>query len=467
VTRARPRARIRSADAVLVRSRVEAAAAALGLRCGLLTVLTAVLALTVGYKKLRDDPAIRHVAAKFPAGTRILSATTIGRLLRQLDAAELIVYRPARGRGRTAQLAVHPRFCDGVSELARDRQGRVITSPDPRPGRESDPEHGLDRDAKPAKSAAGDTGNVEFSAPPFLIEEFPRKDYPLPPVPDGTADDSRQTPPAEVDVERGAVGRVLTAIPQCYRSAPAPVRWCIGAAIKGQLARGWREDQIVATLAAPLPGEVRKPLVLARYRFAKNMPGAGPRLRPLQRAWDRAHAALERASHANQQASDYTVVIAEVGPAVARRMAACAQQRAAAVLGVWAQPRTPIEQRAAEESAVVSAARMARRDHPGQSLRDAVTAWLSAHQPPPAPATADAVTARSLTVADLIAATPAGRCVKCRSVGAITRGDLPMPVPVCEDCWQDAVCEHAWQQESEPTQATAAGVEACGRREAC
>jgi hypothetical protein len=413
-----------------VRTRVQARAAQLGLRCGTLLVLAAILELLLGWKRLRDDAvAIRHVTAKFPAGTRQLSATTIGRLLAELAALELIVYEPARGRGRSAHIAIHPQFCAGVTELARDCRGRVITSvPTPEPA----PEKGTEEGAEPGENT---TGNVEFSADPLLIEEISPNTPPTPPA-DGPADSPRPTRPTEVPVNPHAVRNVLTEMPDCYRRAPAPVRWSIGTEVKNQLARGWTEDQIVDILAASLPGQVRKPLALARWRFAKNQAGPGPRLRPLQRAFDRAHDALQRARHTSQRNHDYAAVIAAVGTLTAERIADYAQRQANTARGAWAQPTTPEEIRIAHQGAVVHGARMARRAHPGRSLPDAVTAWLTAHQPPPQPpAAAVPPLARGLTVADLIAATPAGRCVNCQSVGAITRQDLPIPMPVCADCW--------------------------------
>jgi hypothetical protein len=244
------------------------------------------------------------------------------------------------------------------------------------------------------------------------------------------------------------------------------VRWGIGAAVKTQLARGWRQDQIIDILARPLPGEVGKPLALARWRFAKNQAGPGPRLRPLQRAFDRAHDALEWAAHAGQRDRDYAAVIAELGAAGAQRIADCAQHQHHAsntARGVWARPTTPDEARVAHQGAVVHGARMARRAHPGRSLRGAVTAWLATHQPPPVtPTPAPAPPPATFTVADLIAATPSGRCVKCRSVGAVTRQDLPIPVPVCAHCWQAEapdLCDDVWP--------AAPVVEALNRREAC
>lgn len=418
-----PRPRIRDRDAHLVRARVEARAAALGLRCGTLLVLTAVLALLLGWKRVRDDEvAIRHVAVRFPPGTRPLSAATIGRRLARLADLGLIVYRPARGRGRGASIAIHPQFLEGVSELARDSRGRVV----------------LDGDT-PSQRAVIQVRkrgeNVKFSHLGLLIGDLsPSTSQPS--APNGDVREAVATRPVEVAVSPHEVRGVLAQLPDWYRSAPAWVRWKIGAAVKTKLAKGWREDQILAILSAPAPAEVRKPLLLVRWRLTQNMPGVGPRLQPLQRAWDAAHAAAERARVTNQRDRDYARIRAELGPFMTRRMAECAHDIAASQAGRWSQPATSAQQQSCT-AAVVHAARMARRENPGTPLREAVRSWLAAHQTKPSrpAAAAQRVPGPSLTVADLIAATPAGRCVSCASVAGVTRNELPLPAPVCEDCW--------------------------------
>jgi len=248
------------------------------------------------------------------------------------------------------------------------------------------------------------------------------------------------------------------------------VRWHLGAAIKGQLARGWQENQVIEVLAAPLPDVVCKPLMLARWRFAQNMPGIGPRLWPLQRAWDRAHDAVEHADWVHRQNRDYAAVIGDVGTEMAARMAETARRITATAPGGQAHPATAEQHRTVEQAATITAARMARRDYPGQPLATAVSAWLAAHRPAPGcvEATPTAAAARGLSIADLIATTPAGRCVRCRSVGAITRQDLPIPAPVCEDCWCEIAEEDACSHDSHPAApAGSPGAQACHRREAC
>lgn len=433
------RPRIRSADAVRVRARVEEAASALGLRCGLLAVLAAVLALLVGYKRLRDDQvAIRHVLARFPADARLLSATTIGRRLRQLAALELIVYEPARGRGRTAHLAIHPRFCADISELARNHHGKVIVSnPTPSTRSESVPEgdaetgftHRFERPADPFPEAR----NVEFSARPFLLKKSPRKTPPLATATTAPSAAPCSLRPIEVDIEAGAVSRVLAALPDCYRKAPWAVRQHLHGAIRAQLARGWREGQIIDVLVAPLPAEVRKPLVLARIRFAKSLIGAGPRLRPLQRRWERANTAARQADWTASVASRYAAIVAEVGPDVAHRMAMADRHRTSGSAA-----RHGEFDKLAQQRATVNAARAVTRDYPHEPLRVAVRRWLAIHEPASAETGPELLAPAGdlwAAIEDLVAAAPAGHCMSCGASGADIREDLPAPAPVCNGCW--------------------------------
>lgn len=439
--RAEARPRIPSADAVLVRSRVETAAESLGLRCGLLAVLTAVLALLVGYKRLRDDQvAIRHITARFPTGARSLSATTIGRRLSQLHALELIVYEPARGRGRTAHLAIHPRFCEGVSELSRDRNGKVIaparaTATPPHGGAHTPVNAAANPDSHGPAATRPEEQNVEFSSRPFLLKRFPRKTPPLTSAIDASSDGRCGPRPIEVDVESGAVNRVLAKLPDCYRKVPWAVRQHLHRAIRTQLARGWREEQIIEVLAAPLPEQVRKPLVLARLRFAKSLIGPGPRLRPLQRSWDRAAAAARQADWAASLTSRYAAIVAEVGPSLAQRMAIADRYRTSGItVAAGALDET------AQQRATVNAARAVRREYPHESLPVATRRWLTVHEPTPqlpvqTPAAAPAGDLWA-AIEELAAAVPVGQCVCCGTSGASTREELPAPAPVCDGCWE-------------------------------
>lgn len=451
------RPRILRADAALVRARMEAAAAPLGLRCGLRAVFQAVLTLTVGHNKLVDDPRMHHIALRLPAGARALSATTIGRLLAQLAALELIVYTPARGRGRSAEVAVHPRFSEGIRELDRDQRGKVIIpNRTPTAGPESGPKQGSTSDLKQGPDldswASRHAENVKFSSPAYLYKAFPKR--PTCPTDPTTGSDlvASSRRPIEVDVEHGAAGRVLAAIPACYRQAPWPVRRSLYRAIHAQLKRGWRTDQVIDVLAAPLPSEVRRPLVLARIRFAKSQPGAGPRLQPLQQAWERARDAARTAGWAGDLAAQYAAIVDEVGPDVARRMAVADRRRTGEATPRRAEQALE-DEKLHDQRAAVNAARVIRRDYPGEPLQIAVRRWLAIHEPHHDEAAAQVPSAPAgdlwLTIEDLISATPSGRCVSCGCVGAITREDLPAPAPVCEDCWE------AFSQDDPATDCTA------------
>ena len=114
-----------------MRRRVETAAAELQLRCATARVLSAVLTLLLGWNRVRDDRVrVHHIAARFPAGSRLVTATTIGRLLAKLDELALIVYRPAIGRGAFAEIAIHPRFLEGIAEMVyTGRRGRNMVPP--------------------------------------------------------------------------------------------------------------------------------------------------------------------------------------------------------------------------------------------------------------------------------------------------------------------------------------------------
>ena len=172
----------------------------------------------------------------------------------------------------------------------------------------------------------------------------------------------------------------------------------------------------------------------------------------------------------HRQNRDYAAVFGDVGTEMAVRMAETARRITAAAPGGQAHPVTVEQHRVVAQAATITAARMARRDYPGQPLATAVSAWLAAHRPVPGcvEATPTAAAARGLSIADLIATTPAGRCVRCRSVGAITREDLPIPAPVCEDCWLDVAEEDADAPDSGPaTPAAVPGTQACGGTEAC
>ncbi|WP_255802068.1 hypothetical protein [Mycobacteroides abscessus] len=204
-------------------------------------------------------------------------------------------------------------------------------------------------------------------------------------------------------------------MPEHYRQLPSNLRWKLGALVRQRLARGFLAEQILAVLRAPAPEGLLRPFSLARHRLMLNMPGVGPRLKPLQTAWDAAARAQERARVSNELDAKYAQLRVELPAELRARLAAAVQA-----------PMSFEDTQTAHKRAVVSAARIARREHPNVSLSDAVKRWLSAREAPTKP---------SLTVSDLLAMTPSGRCVACGSVEAAVRDELPLPTPVCAGCW--------------------------------
>jgi hypothetical protein len=95
--------------------------------------------------------------------------------------------------------------------------------------------------------------------------------------------------------------------PVVFRSLPRHLLWSMTGAIRAKLARGYRPAQILDVLQAPLPpGGADRPYRLAIWRLALNQPGAGPRLEPLQRAWDARQDARQRQHAASAATSGCT-----------------------------------------------------------------------------------------------------------------------------------------------------------------
>jgi hypothetical protein len=380
-------------------------------------VLSAVLALVVDYKRVRDDQVrLHHISARFPAGTRLVTPTTIGRLLTKLDTLGLIVYRPARGRSAYAHIAIHPQFLDGVHEYTpRVRAGRSPRTV----GR---------RRARADLSAE----IIDFSRRGFLIGDL-SPNTPLPPVENGDVSERLGPRPVGVSVAHGAVPEVLDKLPAVYRDVPRKVRSLICAEVRRYLARGWRPDQVVSVLAAPLPPNVTRPLKLAQWRLSHNMTGAGPSLAPLQRRWDERRSAGEEARYTSEAAIGYRSVVERVGAELAQRM----------FVAVWTGFEAPSEDE--RYRAVVHAARLARRHADGgDGLRAAVLAWLSTREacghsmsrPDGQLREVAASASTPMAVGDLLALIPPGRCARCGAVDALVREELPMPTPVCDCCWR-------------------------------
>ncbi|OMC51922.1 hypothetical protein A5742_17445 [Mycolicibacterium fortuitum] len=383
-------------DARKVLARVQACASGMRLRGARKAVLAAVLVLLPArHSRITDDAVRLYQIADLivEAGGRRYCDKTIGRALASLAADELIAYTPAQGRGNRALVAIHSRFVDDVEVLQRDATGRVIV-----------PE------------------SVTFSDRPSSYR--PKAKYP--PTPRSTADKaSSDSRPTGVEIHPHEVREVFTALPEAYQDLSTRTRWRLGGLIRRQLGRGWLPEQIIAILAAPLPGGVKSPLHLAMWRLAKNQPGSGPRLRPLQQAWDVHAAAAERARR--DQAIEQA--LAEITQATTADQRDRALRAEAARFGPITNPKT----------ALVSAARAAVRRFPNSALATALGRWADTILDEQQPLATAPEHRPSLIVADLgvelAISTVTGHCVSCQAAPGTLRTELPIPVPVCDTCW--------------------------------
>ncbi|WP_280454049.1 hypothetical protein [Nocardia brasiliensis] len=364
--RSGPRARIRFSDADLLRSRVQQAAAALKLRGARKHVLAAALELLCGWSRLSDDQV--RIQQLIRLCEIAHDPKTVGRALASLHRDELITYTPARGRGACATLAIHPRFLDEITELDRDECGRVIT--------------------------------FSGAAPISLSKKNPQ-------TPNRLRDSDGR--PIGVVINPADLARVLSHTPEIYRDLPRLLRGRLRAEVRRCLARGFRPEQVLAILAAPMPDQVKAPFKLAQYRLRHNMIGEGPRLRPLQRAWDRAHRAA-------LTAHDDSLRERRAGELFEATTASHRQRMLHTLMTVL--PGQPF---ADEARALVHAARMACREFPGHGLRAAIQRWLHAHPATPPPPSA--------------ATTATDACLFCRGHDATVRHELPIPTAVCDPCW--------------------------------
>ena len=103
---------------------------------------------------------------------------------------------------------------------------------------------------------------------------------------------------------------MLRQLPAPLARLPRHLRWMLGREIRARLAAGWRPDQILEVLAAPMPADVQRPWRLALWRLRHNVVGAGPRLRPLQQAWDAQASAQAKATADDTTARWYADVAA-------------------------------------------------------------------------------------------------------------------------------------------------------------
>ncbi|MBE5477711.1 hypothetical protein E3G68_005044 [Mycobacteroides abscessus] len=385
------------ADAQRVIGRVQNDAAAQGLRGASRLVLAAVLALLCErWSRVTDDRMrLTQLAHEITSrGGRCYHLKTVGRALAGLAALELVTYRPAQGRGGFADVAIHPRFLHDIEPLQRDAQGRVITK------------------------------SVTFSEPHPSIGQ--KSNLP-------TLRSSRRAKadatgrPTEVDIRPEEVRYVLRELPAMLQQLPAHLRWKLGAAIRARLSRGFTPQQILAVLGAEPPAGLQRPWKLAMWRLTQNLIGSGPRLRPLQAAWDRRELHESRRAADERDARWYDRVCAVTTDAERSRLLSAHS----AFVGC-----STVD---APVAALAGAARRASRLFPGVDLKIALIRWAddvlarreapaAAHLVAPAPAPV-----LNGLVAELVVA---GRCVKCDSQPGTLRSSMPMPLPVCDACWE-------------------------------
>ena len=371
-------------------------------------VLAAVLKLLCGWSRITDDrvglPQIVELIAA--AGGRRYDLKTIGRALAGLAADEVIVYRPAQGRGARAFIAIHDRFVGDIGVLGRDRSGRVIVD----------------------YSSHSDPDSVTFSEPlPYRDQTH----YPPTPRIETQREASR---PTGVDVSSKDLGEVLRGLPERLARLPKHLRWMLGWEIRQRLEAGWRPDQILDVLAAPMPAEVERPWRLALWRLRHNVVGSGPRLRPLQQAWDAQASAASRAAAEDTTARWYADVAAVTS----------AEQRAdllrADEVKFGRRAKYPV-------AALAAAGRRVARLFPEMPLAAALARWaediLTAHEPEavvgePFPAVS------SLSTDLLIDLAIWGcDCVVCGSRPGTVRAELPLKSMVCDQCWAHIAAELA------------------------
>lgn len=408
----RPRQRVAFRDADAVRERIETAAAELKLRGARRHVLGAVLKLLCGWSKLTDDrvglPQIVDMVAA--AGGRQYDLKTIGRALATLAGDELIVYRAAQGRGARAFVAIHDRFIGGVEVLERDESGRVIVD-----------YSGCDKTAQNPQS-------VTFSEP------LPYKNQTnYPPTP--RDETPPKTPrPTGVEVSTKELRAVLANLPAPLARLPRHLRWLLGAEIRQRLGAGWRPEQILAILTAPMPADLQRPWRLAIWRLGHNLPGSGPRLAPLQQAWEAQTASAARAAAQDTMAGWHAEVQAVTSPDLRARLLRADEVK--------------FDRRAQDPMrALAGAGRRAARLFPQIPLAAALQRWadevLATDMPEPAQAQVPASLSDDL-LRDL-AIGGGCSCVVCGSERGVFRPELPLETlaTVCDRCWPHIAAELA------------------------
>lgn len=393
------RPRVRRDDARQVRQQVESAAASLRLRGARKYVLDAVLSLLCDkWSRLTDDRMkLRHIMLEIERQIDYrYDLKTLGRALASLSADNLLTYQPALGRGNNAVVAIHSRFTAGIETLRRDARGKVILGSD-------------------------DADSVTFSRRRYSPIGISKN---LSTAPDETTA-SKPARPTEVRVNSDELHAVMDALPPVLATMPRHLKWLLRCEVRSQLARGYLPQQIAAVLAAPMPDTVNRPYRLAMYRFAKNSIGAGLRLTRAQQAWDRRQSASEAA--ALEESTDRWLA--------AVTDASDPQLRADLIEAfLTCNKRSVLINR---NAMLVQAARRAQREHPSMPLPAAMRHWVTEVLGQRAPIAVSAPAAPTSLVDELLHAVPAGTCIACRVAAGTVRSELPLPTPICDDCWTE------------------------------
>lgn len=392
------RPRIDKRDARRVRKQVESAAAQLRLRGARKYVLEAVLVLLCDKFRITDDRMkLRHIMWEIHTqiGYRY-DLKTLGRALASLADDNLLTYKPACGRGNNAVVALHSQFTEGIEILPRDARGKVILRP-----RKSESVTFSRRAYSPIEISK----NLNTAAAP------------------ATASEPTQSRPTEVRVNSNELNAVMDSLPPTLAGLPRHLRWLLRGEVRRQLARGYLPHQIVAVLTAPMPENVARPYRLAMYRFAKNSIGAGLRLTRAQQAWDRRQTAAEAAAYddvANKWLDEVTAATTpELRADLINAFLTC-NKRAVLVH---------------RNATLVAAARRACREHPTLALAAALRQWVADVLGSPTPATGGSAAVATTLLDDVLHVAHDGTCVHCRTTPGTVRPELPLPTPVCDQCW--------------------------------
>ena len=213
-------------------------------------------------------------------------------------------------------------------------------------------------------------------------------------------------------------------LPAVLAQLPRSLHWLLRREITNRLARGHRPEEVLRILAAPGPEQLQRPYKLAVWRLAQNMAGAGPRLGPLQRRWERAQRIRQERAQLAVLDQDYRQVEAVTTAAQRQELVAAMES----LVGPTADPRT----------AVLTAVRRARRQHPGVPAAAAVAAWLDNGDQRLAPRASEPVAHAGLSVEGLKWITDGvGACVGCGNPGVL-RPELPLPTVACDSCFDQA-----------------------------